>query len=244
MDLPEPVLRYLTDLLTEVKAVLGADLVGVYVTGSIAFGAFDPNRSDIDVMVVCHDEVGRAQRSSLVDAVRHDHLPCPARGLELVGYPRSFASAGEAGAGFVFEVNDGPAMTLRAHLAPEERDADDLFWYVIDRSITRAHGVALYGSPAAQVFAAPRDADVLDALRSSVRWHRRSGGDRNAVLNTCRALRWAEDRVWVSKTDAGEWWSTRHDEPVVREALADRPLPQEDVHPFLESALERLVAAT
>jgi hypothetical protein len=244
MDLPESVTRYLEDVLTRTQAVLGSDLIGAYVNGSIALSAFDPDRSDVDVVLVCHDHASRPLRASLVEAVRHAQLPCPARGLELVVYPSTFAAAGEPGAGFVLELNDGPAMPFRARFEADERGADDRFWYVIDRSTLCAVGERLAGPAASEVFGAPRDADVLDALRSSVRWHRQGDAGRNGVLNTCRALRWAEDGIWLSKTDAGVWWSRRHREPVVRDALSDRPLAHADIERFLDAALARLGVAT
>src|SRR3954470_15499461 len=106
MSLPLPVRAYLRALAERLRSGLGNDLAGAYAAGSIAFDAFDTGRSDIDVAVVCEDAVGRPRRSALGGVLRSDSLRCPARGLELVVYPRRFAASGDAGAGFVLELND------------------------------------------------------------------------------------------------------------------------------------------
>jgi predicted nucleotidyltransferase len=46
------------DLLERLQAVLGPDLVGVYLYGSAAAGDFDVKRSDVDLVVVCTSEPG------------------------------------------------------------------------------------------------------------------------------------------------------------------------------------------
>jgi hypothetical protein len=67
----------------------------------------------------------------------------------------------------------------------------------------------------------PRD-ELLGRVVESVRWygdHPWAGAD-NAVLNACRAWRWAEEGVWSSKTAAGAWARTRTDDGELVEAAA------------------------
>ena len=40
------------DLLTSLHAILGAQLVGMYLVGSLALGDFDPQKSDLDLVIV------------------------------------------------------------------------------------------------------------------------------------------------------------------------------------------------
>jgi predicted nucleotidyltransferase len=47
----------LQDLLTRVQTLLGSDFVGLYLYGSLASGEFDPQRSDIDFLVVTTGEL-------------------------------------------------------------------------------------------------------------------------------------------------------------------------------------------
>ena len=65
---------------------------------------------------------------------------------------------------------------------------------------------------------------LLPVVVESLRWHEggESLGD-DAVLNACRALRWARTGEWSSKPAAGRWALERELDPaMVRAALAAR----------------------
>ncbi len=198
--------RYLDALTTAAHDVLGTDLVGAYAAGSLALGAFDPARSDIDVALVCRDPLDTLTKGSLIARLRHNALPCPARGLELVVYALAVAQSGTAEPGFELELNDGPSMGFRQTLDPADRPpADGTFWYGLDRSILHQSGRALSGPPAAETFADLAPDDLRQLLIESLRWWmtlpRDSGAD-DAVLGACRALVRHRYGVWLSKIDA------------------------------------------
>ena len=184
------------------RDVLGDDLLGVYAGGSLALGAYEPGRSDLDVSAVVAAPLAPEAKRALVAALRHEALPCPARGLELVVYPLATVQAATSAPGFDLNLNTGERMDFRVDEAPGDIEG---FWFAIDRAILRDHGIALHGPPVAELFAPiPREA-VLPLLAESVRWHRDSdvpvGSD--VVLNTARALHFADTGVWVSKREAG-----------------------------------------
>jgi hypothetical protein len=211
---------YLAELAARLRAILGDELGGVYAGGSYALGDYEPGRSDIDVAVVAEHEPARETKERIVGALRHESLPCPARGLELVLYERAAVARPTGDAAFALNLNTGATMPFRADFAP---GAIAAHWFAIDRSILADRGVAIAGPPAAEVFAAiPREV-VLPIVAESVRWHAdgAAAGD-DAVLNACRAWRFAVDGVWSSKPAAGEWAQTRSDAPVIGEALAAR----------------------
>ncbi|MGS0683582.1 nucleotidyltransferase domain-containing protein [Nakamurella sp. GG22] len=212
---------YLTALVDPIRQVLGSDLVGVYLAGSLAFDAYEHGRSDIDIAVVCATELDDDRKHAIVDALRHESLPCPARGLELVVYSAAAAAAGGPAPGFEVELNTGPRMDFRATYAGTDRqESDGSFWYGIDRSILAERGVALVGPPAAEVFGPIGDADLLDLLVASLRWHlaandvETADGDDDgpsatwtddAVLNASRALVRVRTGRWLGKQAAGRW---------------------------------------
>ncbi len=225
---------YLAELTRRLGAVLGGDLLGVYAGGSYALGAYEPGRSDIDVTVVAAEPLSRATRQAIVERLRHEALPCPARGLELVVYPLAAARGGGGEPGFELNLNTGAAMGFRVDEAPGDIEG---FWFAIDRSILRAHGVALSGPPAADLFGPIPRATLLELVQESIRWHRDSDVplDSDTVLNTCRALRFATEGTWSSKRDAGAWAAA---EPIARAALAGEPLDRTAVVRFLDAALD------
>jgi hypothetical protein len=227
---------YLAELTRRLGAVLGGELLGVYAGGSYGLGAYGPGRSDIDVTVVVAGALSHAAKQAIVERLRQEALPCPARGLELVVYPLATARGGGGEPGFELNLNTGAAMGFRVDEAPGDIEG---FWFAIDRSILRAHGVALTGPPAADLFAPIPRATLLELLQESIRWHRDSdvplGSD--TVLNTCRALRFASEGTWSSKREAGAWATQ---EPIVAAALAGEPLERAAVARFLDAVLDEV----
>ena len=65
---------------------------------------------------------------------------------------------------------------------------------------------------------------MLRLLAESIRWHEEAGAARgDAVLNACRALRYAYEGRWWSKQAAGEWAVERlSDGALASDALAVR----------------------
>ncbi|MGN9765266.1 nucleotidyltransferase domain-containing protein [Micromonospora sp. SD12] len=212
-DLDPPLRRYLTDLVAAARDVLGDDLVGAYAAGSVGLGAYQPGRSDVDVALVCADALDAGRRRELVARLRHEALPCPARGLELVVYRREVARSGTPEPGFEVELNTGARMPFRATWAAADRPVEDgLFWYGLDRSILHQSGLALLGPPAAEAFADLSPADLRRLLTDALRWWLAlptppgdgpAPGAEDAVLGACRSLVRVRHGVWLSKVDAG-----------------------------------------
>jgi hypothetical protein len=192
---------YLTDLTRRMREILGEELVGVYAGGSYSMGAYEHGRSDVDVTAVVAGPLAEDTKRALVAAVRHEALPCPARGLELVVYPRAAVETPTAAAGFELNLNTGARMDFRADFEPGDIEG---FWFAIDRSILREHGVRLLGPPPEELFAPiPRDT-VVALLDESVRWHRDAGVATSAdvVLNTARSQHFLDTGHWISKPEA------------------------------------------
>ncbi len=51
-------------LLSEVRALVGEELLGMYLNGSLSLGAFEPGSSDIDVLVATVDALTDEQVSA------------------------------------------------------------------------------------------------------------------------------------------------------------------------------------
>ncbi len=180
-------------------------MAGVYVGGSVALDAYTPGRSDVDVAIVVSDPLDGPTRAALVAALRHESLPCPARGLELVVYTLAATRRGGVEPGFELNLNTGATMGFHADAAPRPEGGDH--WFAIDRSLLRSHGLALVGPPVADVFAPIPHAAMLPVVAASLAWHGLQGAGEadNTVLNACRALRFAREGVWSSKPAAGAW---------------------------------------
>jgi hypothetical protein len=220
-SLRPPLTQYLDELARRTKGVLGGRLVGVYAGGSLALGDYQPDRSDVDVAVVVEGKIRRDTKDALVAELRHESLPCPARGLELVVYSSEAAKANTADADFELNLNTGAGMPFREDLEPDPVEAH---WFALDRAILRAHGLTLLGPPAKDVFGAIPRPQLLAVAAQAMRWHELGDARTDdAVLNACRALRFAREDEWSSKRAAGRWALGRvSDSDLVSQALAAR----------------------
>jgi hypothetical protein len=190
--------EYLAALTRRLREVLGDELVGVYAGGSYAMGAYVDGRSDLDVAAVVAGGLPDALKHRLVDALRHEALPCPAIGLELVVYPRATVELPTALPGFELNLNTGARIGFRADFTPG--DIED-FWFAIDRSIIREHGRPLHGPPPQELFAPIPRETLAPQLTESIRWHR--GDDtENARLNVARSQHFLDSGHWISKPEA------------------------------------------
>jgi predicted nucleotidyltransferase len=197
----------LRTLLSEVRAILGAGFLGMYLSGSLAMGDFDES-SDIDVLVVTADALPEEVVSAL--AGMHERLSAanPRWGVEL-------------------EVSYIPWRAVRRY-----DPADDLHPYIgrgeslrieehgrewdIQRRIIRERGIVLAG-PAPLTLIDPLQPDdlrraVLVTLREvwpqhfhdPVELHPR-GYRSYIVLTGCRMLYTLEHGTVASKPVAARW---------------------------------------
>ncbi|MGV9642056.1 aminoglycoside adenylyltransferase domain-containing protein [Streptomyces sp. NPDC004822] len=240
---PAELRPYLTELVRRTHDLCGTRLVSVVAVGSVALGDYRHGRSDTDVTVVLDGTPPAPLLTELAAALTHPALPCPAAGLELVVYDAGFTARPSGDAGYLLDLNTGPLLPDRLSLDPAGSPA---FWYVIDRSVAHQAGRTLYGAPAREAIAEPARADLLTAVRASVREH--SAGDGhladNRVLNGCRSVRYCRTGRWQPKRRAAREVAAAEERfrPLVEAALRsyERPsrtdaaaLPAEEVRDFL-----------
>ncbi len=196
---------YLVHARNRLRDVLGECMIGVYAGGSWALGDYLPGRSDLDLAAVVRSSLSGEIEEAAVATLRHEALPCPARLLEFVVYRLDTASSGLAEPDFELNLNTGEGVPLSVQSRGETGDLGS-HWYAIDRSVLSQAGIALVGPPAGEVFAPIPPRDLIPVLTESLRWHRDHATEpSDAVLNACRALRYAEEARWSSKPAAGRW---------------------------------------
>jgi len=235
------VAAYLAELSGRAQSTV--EVVGAYVGGSYALGAYQPDRSDLDVAVVTPGPIAREDKDELVADLRHESLPCPARGLELVVYSAADAASTGTAPAFQLNLNTGAEMPFRVDLQPDPAEGH---WFAIDRAILHAHAVVLTGPPPQAVFGSIPRRRLLPVIADVLSWHLHGAASTSdSVLNACRALRFAVSGEWSSKASAG-WWALDYvaERDVVRAALTARTegrSPSErDSRAFLEGILEEI----
>jgi hypothetical protein len=146
--------------------------------------------------VVTRSQLPRETKEELVAALRHEALPCPARGLELVVYAQGSPTP-------ELNLNSGERMEF---LATFEPGTDSPHWFVLDRSIIGQRGVALVGPPPSEALAQPSEDEILEALAVGLQWYRdRPDEPRDdAALTAVRSRAYLETGRWASKAEAVE----------------------------------------
>src|SRR5450432_3149586 len=65
-------------LQTEFEYILGQNLLGIYLDGSLALGGFQPARSDINVLAVVDEKIDSSLKRKLVELLlRISNMPRP-----------------------------------------------------------------------------------------------------------------------------------------------------------------------
>jgi streptomycin 3"-adenylyltransferase len=235
---------YLGDVVDRISAHLRNDLVGVYLHGSAAMGAFVPTRSDVDVLVVTHGPVGASAKSVLAESLSESSLHGPGVGLEL-SIVTSVAAR---------TPSDAPAFEL--HLTTQEGrvvDGEDLSGdpdLVAHFAMARDRGVVLFGPPADQVFSPIDRSRLLRVLAEDLTWALEHELGGYAVLNACRALRFAREGTLSSKPEGGVWAVANGvgdrasiEAALGRQAGSDEIVDPAAAAPFVELAREELLGA-
>jgi Domain of unknown function (DUF4111) len=212
---------YLKAVVERLSQRLGGELHAVVLGGSAVLGAYEPGRSDLAVIAVCASPLPPTLARDLARALSHRALPCPARRLELVLMTRAAAGGDPEAAAFELNLNTGADGSDHVGLDP---GAEAAHWFVVDRSIARARGRALFGPAPRDVLAPVPRGDLLAALGDSLDWHAaHEPASPDSVLNACRAWRWTRTGRWTSKRAAAEWARERMSDPgAVDAALAAR----------------------
>ena len=192
----------------EYRALLGDDLLGVYVHGSIAFGCFHPQKSDIDFLAVVRRALTPKEKAHMIRLLLRLAPEAPEKGIEMsvvladdcrifthpTPYQLHYSIAHHA----AYE-SDMPGTLAR--LTGCDPDLAAHF------TVTRAVGIALMGPAPQDMFApVPREA-YLDSIRCDVE-NAVSDVMENPVyilLNLCRVLAYIRDGSVLSKAGGGEW---------------------------------------
>jgi predicted nucleotidyltransferase len=209
MKFPEPAGSLVERIAAELPDLLGPNLVGMYLYGSLAFGCYNPVRSDVDILVVTRRRIAAEARDPLA---RFLH---PLREkLEITFLTRAQLEPWRYPAPFDYhlsgssEVHDGTGVDI----ATEVTNA-------------RTASVALVGPPAGELLPEVPLEDYLDCIVRDIHWARaRANEPGYMVLNCCRALAYSRTGRVMSKAEGAEWGVRElPDEfrPLAEQALAD-----------------------
>ena len=222
--------QYLERVVSTLGDDLGADLIGVYLHGSLAMGAFTPGRSDIDVIAVCTTSISSERSVALGKALAAIPTPRSGGDLEFNLVADDAMRAPFTGPGFEVRVNTHEEpFVVDGHDRPDD-------YLATDYAMVRARGRSLYGPGPREAIPEPDRAVLIRAFLDDHEVARSEGaawwGGHDLpesasmaylVLNGARTLRYLETGELGSKAE-GAAWLEQHD-------------PDPSVHALLEAAL-------
>jgi hypothetical protein len=222
MDLDPATERLIDAAVEALQGHLGAGLVGVYGFGSLAWGDYQPGVSDVDLLAVTASSLSRAQKEELVRALAElapRHPDCA--GLEVyvltedaVRRP-TFPPSWELAVG-LFR-SDGWAPDVDLGDSGGWSDATP----TLAMAIIRRAESSIAGASPGGLFGEIPDQWLRHAIRLELEFwlgQERIPSMRTAVLNACRAWRFAETGVLGSKIAGGEWARKRVADPTMIDA--------------------------
>ncbi len=215
---------YLSALAAAIRSELGDMVVAILAGGSLALDDFHTHTSDVDIALVVRAVPTHDRLAEFVRRIDHTALPCPAKGLDLIAFSHGSVGRSPPLPHAVFGFVTGRVWT--SQLTGPEESAD----FLIDLFVLRESGRAVYGPPPTALIGRVPQELLRPLVANVIEWHRDRVHDSfhdptgaGAVLNTCRAWRFASDGIMGSKTEGGRWAQERAmDATVIGEALAVR----------------------
>ena len=190
------------------KEILRDNLVGVYLHGSSVMGCFNPQKSDIDLIVVIDRPISDPVKREYMDMVVGVNACGPAKGIEMsivlrrvckpFVYPTPFEL--HFSAGHLDRYREDPDDYIR-EMNGTDKDLAAHF------TIIGKRGKCLYGAPIKEVFAeVPKD-DYMDSIWYDVEnaAEEITAYPMYLTLNLARVLAYKEKGLVLSKKEGGEW---------------------------------------
>ena len=198
----------LDEIVNKSKIIFKENLTGIYLHGSLAMGCFNPNKSDIDLIIVIRNNITDIQKLQFMNHIAELNKTAPGKGIELsivkedycknFLYPTPFELhfSNAHLQWFIDNPNDyihkmnGTDKDLAAHF-----------------KIIKKYGIVLQGEAINDVFADVPEKDYVDSI-----WFDIKGAKEDileepiyVILNLCRAAAFLKSDLILSKKQGGEW---------------------------------------
>jgi predicted nucleotidyltransferase len=206
LDVPNEIETPLKALVVALNQLLDANLVGIYLHGSLAMGCFNRASSDVDLLVVVTEKLSSAAKHQVAAALLVASVGFLNNSIELSVVTLAATQQCEYPAPYELHFSDLWKARYLANLVDfdEEKFDPDLAAHF---TITSKRGWCLYGRPIKDVFGdVPEEyyrASILNdaqVILVDIGKHPVYG-----ILNLCRVLAYLSDRQITSKAEGGEW---------------------------------------
>lgn len=203
-----PYQNILDEIIDKSKEILGKNLIGIYLHGSMAMGCFNPDKSDIDLIIVIEDDMTDAQKLVLMNHIVSLNRQAPPKGLEISVVKRIYCNP------FVyptpFELHFSPTHLQWFHNEPqdyvEKMKGEDID-LAAHFTIIGKYGIVLWGERIENVFAPVPKQNYIDSICADVENAKEDIQEEPVyiILNLCRILAFIKESLCLSKEEGGKW---------------------------------------
>ena len=209
------------------KETLNDRLTGIYLHGSAVMGCYQPEKSDLDFLIVADAVLSEAEKRRFMDRLLELDHDCPGKGIEMSIVTKDVCNPFVYPTPFILHYS-------RMHTEWYRRDPEDYIRKMngTDRdlaahfTVIRSRGCCLYGLPVQEVFGEVPEQDYLDSI-----WNDVSGAEEEItenpmylILNMARILAYLKEKKVMSKKEGGEWglkFLPEQYHPLIRSALQE-----------------------
>lgn len=209
-ECPGNIRPQVNDLLNAFRTVLGGDLIGVYLHGSLAMGCFNPEWSDVDLLAITQIRMRVETKRDIAEILlRCSAAPAP---IELSFLLKQDIDSWRYPTPYDFHYSEDWREKIKGELSDggwrswneELRTDPDLAAHI---TIIFNRGICLYGPPIGEIFHPIPKQHYIASIIEDFKWGRDRIDQypRSFILNACRAHAYLlEDRI-CSKDEAGTW---------------------------------------
>jgi len=207
---PTAVETQVNTLCAHLQVVLETNLSGIYLHGSLAMGCFNPDRSDIDLLVVTASGMSiETKRQAVQLLLRSSMAPNP---IEISFLVEQQIHPFQHPLPFDLHYSESHREQYRQALICGEwmqwndetkRDID----LAAHLTVTIARGICLSGKPVKKVFPAVPAQYYTASIVDDFQWgrNRMAGNPLYFILNACRVYAYLLDGSIFSKDEGGSW---------------------------------------
>ena len=190
------------------KETLGDNLIGIYLHGSAAMGCFNPQKSDLDLILVVENDISDIDKMDFMRNVVKLNGEAPAKGFELSIVKKEHCNP------FIYPTPFELHFSC-SHLNWFRNNPDDY----VDKmkstdkdlaahfTIIRKYGIVLYGAEIEETFGEVPTRDYIDSIWYDVENSKDDilENPLYVTLNLCRVLAYLQEGLVLSKKAGGEW---------------------------------------
>ncbi len=219
--------KVLNEFVEQTKEILGDNLVGIYLHGSYVMGCFNPQKSDLDLIVVVNEKMDGASKREVMDMVVSLNEKGPAKGIEMSVVTKDVCKP------FVYPTPFELHFSVM-HLGWYRDNPEDYIQKMNGTDVDLAahftiigkRGKCLCGQPIDEVFGEIPQKDYMDAIWDDIA-EAPEDIETNTMyitLNLARVLAYKKEQLVLSKKEGGEWAIKnlpQDYQPLIRDALRE-----------------------